>query len=78
MAASRAASVVLTRRAASSEGASPPTNTVTAESECIPLPDRAEVERQEVALAQHAPGDGMPWTISSLTDAQIVAGYVPL
>ena len=36
------------------------------------------VEREDVARLEHALADGMPWTISSLTDAQIVAGYVPL
>ena len=74
IAASRAASVVLTRRSASPFGAMPPTKTVTAESEWNPSQIAPKSSESTSASSRTRFFDGIPWTISALIEAQIVAG----
>ena len=74
IAASRAASVVLTNISASDDGAVPPTNTVMAESPWNPSQTAPQSSESRSPSPSTRLADGIPWTISSFTDAQIVAG----
>ena len=74
IAASSAASVALTSRSASADGATPPTNTVTAESEWNPSQIAPKSSDRRSPSFTTRVRDGIPWTISWFTDAQIVAG----
>ena len=74
IAASSAASVVFTSRSASALGAIPPTKTVTAESEWNPCQIAPKSSESRSPSWSRREADGIPCTISSFTDAQIVAG----
>ena len=78
IAASSASSVTRTSLSASGDGGSSPTITVTAESPWKPSQMAPQSSDRTSPVFSTRWLDGMPWTISSLTDAQIVAGYVPL
>ena len=78
MAASSASSVTRTSLSASGEGGWSPTITVTAESPWKPSQMAPQSSDSTSPAFSTRVFDGMPCTISSLTDAQMVAGYVPL
>ncbi|KWX07052.1 hypothetical protein TR74_20085 [Carbonactinospora thermoautotrophica] len=62
-----------TRISSRSSGVTSPTGTVTAESPCQPSRIAPQsIERMSPSRSTRLPG--MPWTISSLTEAQMVAG----
>src|SRR5439155_5238677 len=74
IAASSAPSVVFTSRSASALGAIPPTNTVTAESEWNPCQMAPKSSDSRSPSSSRRAVEGIPCTISSFTEAQIVAG----
>ena len=77
IAASSASSVTRTSLSASGVDGSSPTITVTAESPWKPSQMAPQSSERTSPVLSTRSRDGMPWTISSLIEAQIVAGYEP-